>query len=52
MTIKETSKDTLLCHLLEGIQAQFASTELNILHVKLASIASACYLSVLKHWLR
>ena len=50
VSIKDDCKDILLGHLLSGIQAQFESSELNVLQVKLASVASACYLSLLHHW--
>lgn len=52
VTLSDPCKDTLLTNLLDGIRSLFTASDLSPLQVKLASVASACYLTLLKSWIR
>ncbi|KAI0231260.1 Nucleoporin NUP188-like protein [Lamellibrachia satsuma] len=51
LSVKTECRQKLLNHLLEGIESQFCNN-LTVVHVKLAAVASAFYLTLLKHWIR
>lgn len=48
--LTEHNKVQVLNDLLTGIQAQFKASDLTQIHVKLASVASALYFTLIKIW--
>ena len=51
LNVPNTAQEKILSDILSGLQHQFSSDrEVTMLNIKLASVSSAFYLTLLKHW--